>query len=738
MLEVHQAEGAGLEACSAPAIEAPDILTSPQLHALFDILTHHETYAEVERFKDPATIAQYGYPFMRRGSEGTASYATRSSAPLLADLLRSIVLPIPGVRDLPPEFWHTRFQGVLSKLSDAELSESYDKGVLGTRKTLATAASVVHEAVSRGMLGGVSQHPSKDLTKPYDRTRATELVRAWEDMVHELVCGNLVDELFTCAAERPSLEEHSPAVQAAADYVIIHLATFIHHVFVLSPEGPYLLKLAEYIHKLIPYTMVRQTLRIGNAATMINGMTRLLLAKMGMGAVSNWVGLTQNADDGMNLLQRYQDKILILNCLRIISLVLSWDCSDFRKTVDKIEKSTRGPPQEYLDIIREYVGRSRLEHDSSRNKSVHSEVSIIAVILDNAKPGLLKSLSASQHSQCLEYYSALLAIRDREEITKALCRQNPDLFSRGVRDAVSAFDHIIRSLHEKVDLREHISAAETFIADFIETSRAKRTPNGISNNTAVDFETSGAKTRAPSIEDYVSLLRRSRHFLYNWLHQVAGQCPEIREDFRAWANRTIRIFRQGRRTPCVPPSEGVPATGVDTQRKGAAGALSSNLQALYAALPATVKPSVIAAVDAHAKYLTELETLSLKRMQHILDDMPGDGILSVDDNPECDANKISICGPGMFLSRWQQLLDDTVVAPYVPSGPLRRGKDVKGSLAQGKTVSAAAKDGWDPSALAKLAERDAPQPPEVTAVVEALGDPFCELLVDLLSRKGVE
>jgi hypothetical protein len=220
-MSVHQAEGASSEACLAPATEAPDILTSPQLHALFDILTHYETYAEVERFKDPATIAHYGYPFVRRGSEGTASYSTRSSAPLLADLLRSIVLPIPGVRDLPPEFWHTRFQGVLSKLSDAELSESYDKGVLGTRKTLATAASVVHEAVSRGILGGVSQHLSRDLNKPYDRTQATELVRAWDGGVHELVYGNLVDELFACAAERPTLEEHSPAVQAAADYVII-------------------------------------------------------------------------------------------------------------------------------------------------------------------------------------------------------------------------------------------------------------------------------------------------------------------------------------------------------------------------------------------------------------------------------------------------------------------------------------------------------------------------------------
>lgn len=66
-----------------------------------------------------------------------------------------------------------------------------------------------------------------------------------------------------------------------------------------------MLRLAEMVHKLIPYSAIRQVLRIGNVATMLSGLTRLLLAKMGMGSISNWIGLTRNADDGMNLLQWY-------------------------------------------------------------------------------------------------------------------------------------------------------------------------------------------------------------------------------------------------------------------------------------------------------------------------------------------------------------------------------------------------------------------------------------------------
>ncbi len=78
----------------------------------------------------------------------------------------------------------------------------------------------------------------------------------------------------------------------------------MHHILTLSPEGPYLLKLAENVHKMIPYSVVKQTVRISNAATMMNTIVKLFLAKMSVGAVSNWLGLTQHAADGMNLLQR--------------------------------------------------------------------------------------------------------------------------------------------------------------------------------------------------------------------------------------------------------------------------------------------------------------------------------------------------------------------------------------------------------------------------------------------------
>lgn len=277
------------------------LLTAPQLRSLFDILTHHETYAEVESFKDPEAIDQYGFPFTDVKGPGAPS-----SSPLLQLLLTRLVLPMPGMKDLDPDFWNVEFKGIMKSFALVDLSESYDKGALGTRKTLATAAAAFHESITRGLLGGVPGvvDRSQGLTSKFGAAR--DLETAWDHVVYEAVYGGLVDELFEHAVKSEDFESYSTEVEAAIDYAVIHMATIMHKIFVLSPEGQYLLKLIESTHKLIPYSLVCQTLRVGNAATMISGIVRIFLAKVSIGGVTNWLGITQGASDGQNLMQRWE------------------------------------------------------------------------------------------------------------------------------------------------------------------------------------------------------------------------------------------------------------------------------------------------------------------------------------------------------------------------------------------------------------------------------------------------
>ena len=79
----------------------------------------------------------------------------------------------------------------------------------------------------------------------------------------------------------------------------------MHYTLILSPEGPTIIRMIEGVHRLIPYTVMRQTLKIGNVASMISAMMKVILAKMSVGSVTNWIGLSSGADEGMNLLQQY-------------------------------------------------------------------------------------------------------------------------------------------------------------------------------------------------------------------------------------------------------------------------------------------------------------------------------------------------------------------------------------------------------------------------------------------------
>ncbi|KAI1099918.1 PX-associated-domain-containing protein [Jackrogersella minutella] len=683
-------------------------LSPQQLRALLDILVHHETYSEVKTFKHPEAIEHYGYPFSTSTQKEKSNERGRSLSPLLQLLFTRLVLPIPAVRDLPSEFWASKFRRIMRRFGEAELSDSYDKGTLGSRKRLASASSVIHESVTRGLLNGVPKTKLPNLYGKYDTHSAEDLSKAWDDVVQHLVYGELAHEIFDHFTKTANIEDHSPAVAAAINLAIIYIATFLHHLFVLSAEGPYLLKLVDNVHGLIPYTLIGKTLRLGNAGAMINTMVKLFLAKVSVGALTNWLGLTQNPSNGMNLMQR------------IISVVLEWDTGDFRKAIESIRRNKEGPSESLLVVINEHLQASKEQHESMRESSQSDKKSIIITILENKDKGLTESLTEEQHTQCLEYYSAQLAIRDREKIVEVLCRQTPDLITTIVRDGVSVFEPMIRTIHKNVDIRKHLSSVESFLTDLIETSKPKKRDGGQEKiKTKNGTPPPPPPPLPPSVEDYVSLLKRNRQLVYDYLHDFAKGCPDLRATWLDWAKNCLKFFRQPLETNGTKSSE--------DEYNSAFGAreMNKNLQCLFDNLPDDEKDSVKAAITHHAKYLSELEDLSWTRIQNIVNSL---------DDQESRKTGGSMSGPGVYITRWHCLLDETIVTPNTPRGSPRKGKDVKGVKALGKTEAVAKSETWDPDAITQQEEQSRPEPPDVSIVVKTLGPQFKGLVADISSK----
>lgn len=360
------------------------------------------------------------------------------------------------------------------------------------------------------------------------------------------------------------------------------------------------------------------------------------------------------------------------------------------------------------------------------------------MILDSADPKLTASMSEAQHMQCMEWYSAQLSVRDRDELSNVFCKSVPDHLTGVMRDAVSAYEPFIRSLHGSLDLRPHVTALETFLNDFIETSKPKQVKSRNGSKWKSLGNASGKNTpvqmRPPSVEDYVALLRRNRHLLYKYLHQFAENCTDVREKFRLWANGTIHRFRDAKEAGAA--SRAGPGSG-------AAGAMSSSLQEIFSQLTSETQKSVLAALDAHAEYLSKASDISAQRMQRILDALNESSSKAGEkeggskrNTPRGSSEGDDMSGPGVYLMRWESTLDGTLITPATPQGSVRTGRDVKGEKVSGKTGAAGVKDGWDAGAIARQEDSTVPQAPDVSVVMEALGESFRDVVREAVGQVG--
>ena len=188
-------------------------LTPTQAHALFDILTHHESYTEIQALKEAKTIATFGAPLEPENRDA-------SSSTLIEILLQRFILVLPGIRDVTPEFWTRNIKGLAAALNEVNLSESYDKSSIGIRKTLSTAIAAMVEYVSRGTLGGYPKaEPQGD--RQYDTSKPDDVIAAWDDFLQQIIYGDMLNKMFAKAAETDQLSDHEPVVQAAHEYAIV-------------------------------------------------------------------------------------------------------------------------------------------------------------------------------------------------------------------------------------------------------------------------------------------------------------------------------------------------------------------------------------------------------------------------------------------------------------------------------------------------------------------------------------
>ncbi|KAL4901297.1 hypothetical protein BDW74DRAFT_170238 [Aspergillus multicolor] len=111
------------------------------------------------------------------------------------------------------------------------------------------------------------------------RQRAAELDVYMEKFRRDIVESNGLTKLFAEIREKPTVEDLSPQYQKFAEWLRIEVAATLYHLFLAEDNSAELFAQAKRIHSLVPYTLLKNVIRIANPAAVMTGVLDLFLAQ---------------------------------------------------------------------------------------------------------------------------------------------------------------------------------------------------------------------------------------------------------------------------------------------------------------------------------------------------------------------------------------------------------------------------------------------------------------------------
>ncbi|KAI9764490.1 MAG: hypothetical protein M1840_008417 [Geoglossum simile] len=361
------------------------------------------------------------------------------------------------------------------------------------------------------------------------RQRAKELDVYMERFRKDIINSNGLTKLFQEIREKEKIEDLSVQYQKFAEWLRIEVAATVYHLFLAEDNSPELFAQAKRIHSLIPYTILKNVIRIANPAAVMSGVLDLFLAQP-FGAKS--------------LMQR------------ILALTLHDGIKTFQGPIDSVTAKINDPA--FCEKLKDFCNADEDVKDLIRAKATEDRIDLIVAILQSDL--LLPELEPGQVERAFNAYAAWTNVVENvdsemkagaqlfaymKQLLKLYTRQrdktmmlsiieepvSPQLF----RDLFTIFYEPLVRVYKSANVYNSVTDFADFFDDIIQV---------VTKAQAQDLSTDPNQT----VQSFIDLCGRHEHNFYKFVHEVHIHDNGLFDNLMAWLEGILAFLRTGPRS----------------------------------------------------------------------------------------------------------------------------------------------------------------------------------------------
>ncbi|RKF61561.1 PX domain-containing protein [Golovinomyces cichoracearum] len=374
----------------------------------------------------------------------------------------------------------------------------------------------------------VDQKRVEEQEKFYEiaRNRAAELDVFMEDFRRNIIENNGLSKLLQEVREKSTIQDLSFQHQKFAEWLRIEVAATLYHIFLAEDNSPEIYDQAKKIHSMIPYTIIKNAIRIANPAAVMASILDLFLAKpFGTRSLMQRI-FSFTLSDGIRTLQKNISTILSQINETIFSEKLKKFCDAEEEIKDMIRKRSQDEKEDIIvTIMRSELFSPKLS-SGKISKIVKSNIAWKNAI-DNINDEIKEEAVQFSHlKQLLKLYT-----RQRDKAMMLSMIEEPVTLQL-LKDLFTIFYEPIVRVYKTANIHNRVVDFSDFVDDMITVVDRCRER---------DFSADPNQT----VQAFIDLCARHEHNLYGFIHDVHTKDNGLLTQLIEWVETIISFLKNG-------------------------------------------------------------------------------------------------------------------------------------------------------------------------------------------------